>query len=172
MKKVLLTISASLIWICISCNNNSIVSAKDNSQAQKNLDAWHVVSMAFATGNQDMIDSVIADDYVDHKSKGDVRGRDSVKANIGRTHANLKNLKMEVIKELAENEYAFFWMHFTGNGTAASGMFAGPFDMNTVQVVKFMNGKTVEHWDYIEGKQLMKMMQHIRTNTDSSAMKK
>jgi len=40
--------------------------------------------MAFATGNQDAIDAVIADDYLDHTSSGDFKGRDSVKANIAR----------------------------------------------------------------------------------------
>ena len=71
MKYFLFTVTTSLLGICISCNESSTISAKEkgNSQAQRNLDAWHVVSMAFATGDQNVIDTVIADDYLDHTSR-------------------------------------------------------------------------------------------------------
>jgi predicted SnoaL-like aldol condensation-catalyzing enzyme len=150
--------------LCMSCTDRSPVSseAKGNSNAPKNLDAWHTVSMAFATGNQDAINTVIADDYIDHTSRGDFKGRDSVKANVARWHANLKDVKMEPIKEFADQDYAVFWMRFTGNSNGRMGIPVGPFDMTTVQVVRFKDGRAVEHWDYIDMKQMMQMMQSTK----------
>ncbi len=174
MKKNFFAVSATLLCICISCNDSSTASVegKDNSQAQKNLNAWHVVSKAFATGDADAIDSVIADDYIDHRAMGDVKGKDSVKANIIMVQATYKDIKMETIKELADNDYGFFWMHFSGNSNGAMGIPAGPFDMTNLQVVKFKDGKAVEHWEFMETGQLMKMMQQRGMNKmDSSKMK-
>jgi hypothetical protein len=143
MKKILFAASASLLCIGISCNDSSTVSGEgnDNSQAQQNLNAWHTVSMAFATGNQDAIDAVIADDYLDHTPRGDFKGRDSVKANIERWHTNLPDIKMERIKEFADDDYAIFWRRFIGNSNGRMGIPIGPFDIRTVEVVKFQNGK-------------------------------
>jgi predicted SnoaL-like aldol condensation-catalyzing enzyme len=107
---------------------------------------------------------VIADDYIDHKAMGGVKGRDSVKAGIIRVHANYKEIKMEAIKELADNDYGFFWMHFTGNSNGAMGIPAGPFDMTHLQVVKFKDGKAVEYWEFMETGQLMKMRQQRGTD--------
>jgi predicted SnoaL-like aldol condensation-catalyzing enzyme len=174
MKKNFFAVSATLLCICISCNDSSTASVegKDNSQAQKNLNAWHVVSMAFATGNPNAVDSVIADDYIDHKITGDVKGRDSVKANVARMHANIKDKKMETIKEIADNDYGFFWMRFTGSRNNVKGGPAEPFDFSSIQVVKFKDGKASEHWEFMETGQLMKMMQQRGMNKmDSSKMK-
>jgi len=164
MKDVCFAVYGSLLCICISCNDSSTASVerKDYSQAQKNLDTWHVVSMAFATGNKDAVDSVIADDYIDHTSIGDVNGRDSVKARISRMHTNYTDIKMERIKELADNDFAFIWMHFTGKSKGTPAIPAGPFDINTIQVAKFQNGKIVEHWEFRSVNEVFKMMQKKR----------
>jgi predicted SnoaL-like aldol condensation-catalyzing enzyme len=175
MRKKLLAVSVCLVCVCFSCNNRSTNSddSNNNSQARKNLDAWHVVSMAFANGNQNAIDSVIADDYLDHTSQGDFRGQDSVKSNIARWHTNLTNLKMERIKEFADNDYAVFWMRFTGNSNGKMGIPAGPFDMTTVQLVKFRDGKAIEHWNYMDMRDVMSMMSQMRIGikTDSGKIR-
>ena len=135
--------------------------AEKNSdpRSQKNIEAWHAVSMAFSTGNTGALDSVIAEDYIDHTPRGDYIGRDSVKANVARTHAHVKDIKMVTIRELVDEEYGFFWMHFTGKRIGAGSVNAGLFDFTAIQVVRFNNGKAVEHWEYTEMKELMKMMQ-------------
>ncbi len=172
MRNICFVVCSILICICISCNDSSTASveAKENSQAQKNLNSWHLVSKAFATGNVDAVDSLIADDYIDHRPMGDVKGKDSVKANIIRFHATYKDIKMEIIKELADNDYGFFWMRGTGNSNGAMGIPAGPFEITNLQVVKFKDGKAVERWEFMEMGQLMKMMQ--QRGTDPSKIKK
>lgn len=170
-KKNILSVFATFLFFCISCKNSSTASynVKENSLAQKNLDAWHVVRMAFANGTPNAIDTVIADDYIDHKSSGDVVGRDSVKANITRTHSNFKDLKMELIKELADNDFGFFWMHFAGSSIGTPTVPAGSSDMHTIEVVKFQNGKAAEHWQYRDINEMMKMMEAGRNNNNKMA---
>ena len=171
MRNFVFAIFLSISGICLSCSDSSVASVegKENSRIQKNLEAWHAVSMAFATGNTGALDSVIADDYIDHTPRGDYIGRDSVKANVSRVHANIKDIKMETIKELVDHEYGFFWMRFTGNRIDANGMISGPFHLTAIEVVKFNDGKAVEHWEYTEMKELMKMMQQRGSGPADSA---
>ncbi len=178
MKKTFFAVFASLLCICISCNDRPTVPGEGNDklQAQKNLNAWHTVAMAFATGNQQAIDTVIADDYLDHTSRGDYRGKDSVKANIARWHTNMKDKKMEIIKELADNDYGFFWMRWTGTRKGAGGMPAEPFDVTSLQVAKFKDGKAIEHWEFMETKEAMKVVKRMQKRgldkMDSSKVQK
>lgn len=160
MKKYLLAISFCFAFFCMSCNNKADDSnTSDNkmsAQAEKNVAASHVVSDAFGSGDVSKIDSAVASDFVDHTDRGDM-GRDSLKAMIKMVHATNKDMKMEIIKELADDEYVFSLMRFTGTSDGTM-MPPGPYDMQALQVVKFKDGKAVEHWEYMEPREMMKMM--------------
>ena len=64
----------------------------DNSKAegQKNIAASDAVMNAFQTGDASGLDSVIADDFVDHTDRGDKKGRDSLKAMVKFVHTNFR----------------------------------------------------------------------------------
>lgn len=149
----------------LSCNNESKPAAvtdaagADNatsSMTQKNLDAFHVVDKAFETGDVSGIDSVVADNFVDHTDKGDMN-RDSLKSMIKMMHGTDKTMKMETTKEVADDNYVFAQMHMTGTGDGVM-MPPGPYDIHSVEVVKFSNGKAIEHWGYMEMGDVSKMM--------------
>ena len=163
MKKILFLLSAGVFFLFMSCNNSSPTSseAANNSEAQKNIDASHVVSKAFETGDVSGVDSVIADDFVDHTDHGDVKGKDSLKAMVNMVHSNMKDMKQETIKELADNDYVFSWMRFSGTSNGAMGMPAGPYDFQSIEAVKCRDGKIVEHWGFMEAASMMKMMQSM-----------
>lgn len=126
-----------------------------SAAAQKNLDAMHVVDNAFKTGDISGIDSVVSADFVDHSDKG-TGNRDSLKAMIKMSAAD-KTMKMETTKEVADDDYVFAMMHMSGTGDGVM-MPAGPYDMHSVEVVKFSNGKAVEHWGFMEMGEVSKMM--------------
>ena len=161
-----------LVYVCfsiflLSCNSNGkpaeatdtpAADKATSSLAQKNLDAMHVVDKAFQTGDVSGIDSVVATNFVDHTDKGDMN-RDSLKAMI-KMSATDKTMKMETTKEVADDDYAFAMMHMTGTGDGVM-MPAGPYDMHSVEIVKFSNGKAVEHWSYMQGAEIAKMMQKM-----------
>jgi predicted SnoaL-like aldol condensation-catalyzing enzyme len=157
MKKILFAVSAGLLCICISCNNEK-TEAKGSAAAQKNLDVSHIVNKAFETGDVSAIDSAVASDFVGHSERGDMN-RDSLKAMITMMHATNKDMKMEMIKELADDDYVMSWMRFTGTSDGSMGMAKGPYDMQAMEVEKLKDGKIVEHWEFMTMQEMMKMMQ-------------
>lgn len=163
MKQIISLFAAGLLFCCISCNNEKTSGEtmssdkKDNSMAEKNLAAIHAVNNAFETGSTDALDSIIADDFVDHTDRGDKTGRDSLKAAIAWMRADSKDMKSSITKELADDEYAMIWQRYTGTSNGGMGK-AGPYDMKAVEVVRFKDGKAVEHWSFMEMQDVMKMM--------------
>jgi predicted SnoaL-like aldol condensation-catalyzing enzyme len=170
MKKIFIALLAGAFIIFTSCNDQTAGTSDGMSeQAQKNLEASRVVSKAFETGDVSGIDSVVAENFVDHTSdRGDVRGRDSLKAMITMVNQNYPDMKMEVMKEFADDNYVFTQMHFTGTSDGAMGMPPGPFDMRAIQVVRFENGKAVEHWEYMDMQDMMKMMNQMQPPADTT----
>ena len=162
MKKMI-PLFAGLLLCLFSCNNQQTPAettseTKDeNSAAKKNLEATHVVTKAFETGDISMIDSVVASDFVDH-SEGKSMNRDSLKAMILAWKADSKDNKSEVIKELADGEYVFSWMRFSGTSSGTIGMPAGPYSMSAIEAIRFRDGKAVEHWSFVDAGEMMKMM--------------
>jgi predicted SnoaL-like aldol condensation-catalyzing enzyme len=99
----------------------------------------------------------VSSDFVDHTERGDL-GRDSLKAMIVTMHQQMPDMKSEVIKEMADDEYVFGLIRYTGTSNGQMGMPAGPYDFRSLEVVKFKDGKAVEHWAYMEPREMMKMM--------------
>lgn len=130
---------------------------KDSSLSRKNLEAAHIVTKAFTTGDISQIDKVVAPDFIDHTDRGDA-GRDSLKAMIIAMHIQFREIKNEIIKEMADNDYAFLLVRSTGTSNGEMGMPAGPFEMNEIEMLKFKNGKITEHWSYLQLKDVMKMI--------------
>jgi predicted SnoaL-like aldol condensation-catalyzing enzyme len=163
MKQIVLLFATGLLCSFVSCNNekneaeSTTLTKEESSAAKKNLEASHVVTRAFDTGDPAMIDSVVASDFVDHTETGD-KNRDSLKAMIVAWKAASKDAKTEIIKELADDEYVFSWLRFTGTSSGGMGMPAGPYNMTSIEVVRFKDGKAVEHWGFMEPREMMKFM--------------
>ena len=158
MKKILFILSAFTICFLSACNQKDSAGGGMSEAAKKNLDAFHAVDQAFQTGDISRVDSVVASDFVDHTPKGDM-GRDSLKAMITIMKKGSGDMKSEIKKELADDEYVFAWMRWTGTSDGSiPDMPAGPYDMSGIEVVRFKDGKAVEHWGFMDVKEMMKMM--------------
>ena len=162
MRKILLLFLGSMPFVFSACNNateSSTASAPSasNTTAEKNLAASRLVNKAFETGDASLIDSAVAADFVDHTDRGDMN-RDSLKAMVVGLKQHFPDMKTEILKEVADEDYVFTWSRYTGNSTGAMGMPKGPYDMRVVHVVRFKDGKGVEHWEYMEPREMMKMM--------------
>ncbi len=181
MKKFISLFAIAILVGCISCSDDKTEKTgsdtmssdkKGNSMAEKNLSAVHAVNSAFETGNTAALDSVIADDFIDHTSMGDKKGKDSLKAAIAMMRADSKDMKMETTKELADDDYTMSWMHFTGTSSGAMGK-PGPYDVKAIEVVKFnKDGKATEHWEFMDMQDVMKMMPSVPTKMDEKVKKK
>ena len=142
--------------------------------AKRNLEVSHIINEAFRTGDISKLDSVVSPEYVDHTDRGDMKGIDSLKAAVKWIQENMKDMKMELRREWADNEYVSSWMRFTGNNTTAMpGFPAGPYDWNTIELSRYEEGKLIEHWGFMDIQSVMKMMQPsgMSTVTDSSGRK-
>jgi len=145
MKKFFNLAFVALISWCISCNqasDSATESADDNSAVQKNIDVGHAFNKAIETGDVNALDSILADDAVDHAGEnGDIKGKDSIKAELARIHTRFSDMKMETVKEIAGEDYLFQWIRFTGTSNGSMGMPAGPFDISAIEVAKFKTAK-------------------------------
>ncbi|MEO7924625.1 MAG: ester cyclase [Chitinophagaceae bacterium] len=157
MKKLLFFVSAALVCCLVSCSDKKEEAGGMSDKAKKNLEAMHTVAKAFETGDISGIDSAIASDFIDHTDKGDA-GRDSLKAMITAMYSVQNDMKSEVIKEFADDEYVFSWMRYTGTSDGSMGMPKGPYNMTAIEVAKFRDGKAIEHWSFMEPREMMKMM--------------
>jgi predicted SnoaL-like aldol condensation-catalyzing enzyme len=158
MKQLFSLFAAATLCCFLSCDHvKTATDTKEDSAAAKNLEASHIVTKAFDSGDVSMIDSVVASDFVDHTDRGD-KNRDSLKAMIIAWKADSKDSKSELIKELADGEYVFSWMRFTGTTSGTMGMPAGPYNMTSIEVIRCKDGKAVEHWGFMEPREMMKMM--------------
>lgn len=158
MRKILFAGIAGLFCICTACNNAPTANNGMSNEEQKNLAASQTITNAFKTGDVSGIDSVVADNFLDHTDRGDFTGRDSLKSMVKWIHANLKDAKTETIQEVAKGEYVWSWMRYTGTSNGVPGMPNGPYDMQAVELAKFKDGKAVEHWNFIETQDMMAMM--------------
>ena len=160
MKKISFAAFAGLFCICTSCNHDGVNTSynKENSQQQQNIAASDVVNKAFEKGDVSGIDSVVADDFLDHTDRGDKKGRDSLKAMVKFYYANFKNMKTEKIREVADGDYVWSWMHYSGTTDGSMGIPKGPYDMRGVELSKFKDGKAVEHWGFMDMQDMMKLM--------------
>lgn len=176
MKKIFFVAFAGLLCICTSCNDTGTSGTKGSEQKQKNIAASEAISKAFEIGDVSKIDSFVSADFVDHTDRGDKKGPDSLKAMVNLIHANMKDMKMEKVHELADDDYVMSWMRYTGTSDGSMGMPKGPYDMSAIEVSKFKDGKAVEHWGFMDMKDMMKMMPPPpppkMNNMDSSKMKK
>ena len=158
MKKILLAAFTGLICFCTSCETKTESASGMSDKAQKNMAASDAIGKAFETGDISKIDSVVADDFIDHTDQGDKKGKDSLKAMITMMHRTMKDMKMEKVHQVADDDYVFSWMHYTGTSDGAMGMPKGPYSMNAIEVSKYKDGKATEHWSFVNMMEMMKMM--------------
>ena len=174
MKKLLTIASAGMICFITACNSSGEKSASADTTASsastmaapsagdKNIATVHAINDAISSGDIAKLDQYIAKDGIDHSGEhGEVKGLDSIKAELSHMHDTYKGLKLESIQDAANNDYVFSLTRFSGTNTVASmGAPAGTnFDMTSVNVAKFNSeGKATDHWVYMSMADAMKMM--------------
>jgi len=163
MKKLLFAPILLLGIFMISCSNEGGMSAT----AKKNLDANHAIIKTFETKDFSKLGDYIAEDGVDHAGMtGDIKGLAAMKAEFEKMSAVNENPKTEIIKELADDEYVMSWLRFTGTlkvDQAGMGKAGDKYDMKSMELSKFKDGKAVEHWSFMEVADMMKMMSSMQT---------
>lgn len=149
MKKIALVFLAAGSIFFLSCNSEGGMSAT----AKKNLEVNDAIMKAYEVGDFTKMGDYIAADAVDHGGEtGDVKGLDNIVSEMKRYRTMMPDMKVEMTRSLADDEYVYTWGKMSGtmNGKAVT--------MSSVDVSKFKDGKAVEHWVYMDPKEIMQMM--------------
>ena len=157
MKKLLFAFAFGTSCFLFSCQPNGGMSAT----AKKNLESAQAVAKMFESGDFSKVGDYIAADAVDHAGmNGDVKGLDSIKASFGQMSGMMTDIKNEIVKEVADDEYTFQWMKQSSTMKMdAMGMKAGSKNtFDAIEVSKFKDGKIAEHWSFLNFTDMPKMM--------------
>ena len=147
---MLLFLSIGITIVFISCNSNS---GGMSATAKKNMEVNDAIMKAYEAGDFSKMGDYIATDAIDHGSDhGDVKGLDSIVADMKRYRAMMPDMKSTMSRSLADDEYVFTWAKIAGTMNGKS------ITMSSVDVSKFKDGKAVEHWIYVDPKDMMNMM--------------
>ncbi len=133
--------------------------AKDQMKqaAQDLLDAWW-------SGKTDGLDAVVAENFTTHMSMPSVSstGAQKLKDMIAMSNAAFTGNKAEDLHLTAEGDRVVAHYRWKGKNTGAMGEAMPatnkPVDVECVDILRFENGKIVEHWGYMEE---MKMMEQL-----------
>lgn len=162
MKNLFFLLIIVVSSICISCKNEGGMSAT----AKKNLEVNEAIMKAYEAGDFSKMGDYIAADAIDHGSDhGDVKGLDSIVADMKRYHAMMPDMKSSTTRSLADDEYVFTWATVSGT------MNGKPMTMSSIDVSKFKDGKAVEHWMYMDPKDMMAMMPPPPAPADTTVKK-
>ena len=163
MKQVLLAAGA-MLFLLASCKDADHSEKTTDTQTAKNSSNNRMVYKAIETGDVSGLDSVMTPDIIDHEGGmdgKDIVGRDSVKARLADMHNHFTDLRMDVVSEsTADNGYNFVLVKMTGTAKDASMHMTPGTKLNStsVDVVKLKDGKAVEHWYFVDPKEMMDMM--------------
>ena len=170
MRKLFLFTCTIGCFAMFSCTNNTGVSEK----AKKNLENARAVAKSFETKDLSKLNDYIADDVIDHAAPGgESKGIDNLKKMFTEMESTTTDSKMQVTKEIADDDYVFQWMKESWTQTRESmGMKPGNYSFNMIEVSKFnAENKITEHWSFIDVNDAMKMMPQPMSG-DSSSMNK
>ncbi len=165
----------AMLWSCGGTNpehdtmlaeHKAMLSADSAKQAsmeqmkqtvQRFLDLWF-------TGNTDGIEEIVAENFVSHMSMPGVNstGIQQLKDLVAIASVAFTDNKTEDMHLIAEGDRVVAHYRWKGvnSGPMGEGMPATnkPVDVHTVDVLRFENGKVVEHWGYMEDFKMMEQL--------------
>lgn len=149
MKKYCPILLAAVTLFLVSCSGGGGLSAK----AKKNKEVNSAIMKAYESGDFSKMSEYMAADAVDHGGEmGDVKGVDNIVAEMKKYRAMMPDMKSTIIHEMADDEYVMTWAKFTGtmNGKMTT--------MTSADISRFKDGKAVEHWVFMDPKEVAAMM--------------
>jgi len=158
MRELFLITAVILLNCLIACNSDS---GGMSATAKKNKEVNTAIMKAYEAGDYSKMGDYIAADATDHGSYiGDVKGLDSIVEAMKKYHEQMNHTGTEVIKEMADDEYVIVWSKVSGTAKIdMMGMKAGQsYTMHGVDIAKFKDGKAIEHWIFMDPKDIAQMM--------------
>ena len=176
MKKVCYTMAIATMCIATSCTdsgtNTTSGNNADSTEMERNMAKSRSIYKAIEKGDGALIDTLIADDAVDHQGPNGtpIKGGDSIRHFLTDMHNHVSDLKFDMISDAARGDYIFSMVQISGTmKDNMMGMPAGTkMDEKTVDVIKVKDGKMVEHWGFMDPNEMMKQMKAMPMPMDST----
>jgi steroid delta-isomerase-like uncharacterized protein len=152
-------LAVSMAFCIASCGNMN--TKPDNSAvAEKNKESMKKVFEMFQTGNSQGIENYVSENHVDHNPPPDIKstGVQELKDIIAMHHGAFPDSKMTILSMVAEGDMVIAHFNMKGTNTGAMGNMPATnktIDVNGVDIVRFADGKGVEHWGYWEEAKMM-----------------
>lgn len=109
----------------------------------------------FRSGDVQVLDSILSDDFVDHSDSRD-QGRDSLKYFIQTVYAHKGGLRSEIVRQVADSNYVFTWLRYAATEQDLNASQTN-FDMQSIGVALFREGQIIEHWEFANVQDLVQM---------------
>ena len=185
MKNTLLFVLplAAILWSCSGSNpehdkmmaeHKAMMSA--DSAKQASLDQMKQTAQRFydiwLAGKSDGLEEIIAENFISHNPIPGITstGIQQMKDMLAMSNATFTNNKVEDMRMMADGDRVIAHYRWKGvnTGPMGEGMPATnkPIDVYGVDVMRFENGKVVEHWGYMED---MKMMDQLGMGPGAAA---
>ena len=173
MKNKILFLNAGLVactFFLISCSNQADQTAKANLEMNKAT--MNKIYEAFSTGNTADLSNYVESNFVEQEQNPNIKetGIEGLKKTIEMYRGSFPNLKMNPVSIIAEGDLVTVRFNMTGANTGPMGEMPPTnksIDIEGVDIIKFKDGKAVEHWGFY---QEMKMMEQLGMMQESPGM--
>ena len=143
-----LTALLALVLVAPAFAQNAVIgkSTQENKMITK-----RVIAM-FNARDYTAVSDLFTEDHVNHAIQtvnGPAKGREGVKAVIGRIESAFPDFKMEILDLIAEGDRVAYRMRFTGThkgpymGISPTGR---KVSVEAMHMLRFSEGKVAEHW--------------------------
>lgn len=134
-RNLLLSVTVlSLFYFTTSCNQKITT----NPQLTVVQRANNQLLKVFSSGDISLLDNIIAPDFINHTSRGNVKGMDSLKIMVKSFHGMFKPSKMVIKRQWADGEYGIDWIRYTNSDSSSV--------IEGMEMTRFVEGKAIEHW--------------------------
>lgn len=156
MKKALLLLMMGLTFV--ACSEKDPMAETE----AKNLAAFKSFDEAMQKNDMASLDKYVDAGYVAHQMMpGQKPGLEGLKESFAMMKASFPDTKWTYTNTWAEGDYVIG--HFQMSGTMTGPMGPMPasnkkYDVSGVDVIKYKDGKAIEHWMYMEDRKMMEQM--------------
>ena len=158
--------------VIISCNDTANVASTNDEKTveNKNHENMQAVYRAIETGDVSKLDSIIAEDVVDHNANpdgSDIKGRDSIKKMLGAIHTYFEDgFKMDLLSDATSDDGNYHYAMVRMKGKAKANPWGMPvgedIDDTNVDVVKLRDGRATDHWGFMSMGDFNEMMKNMK----------
>lgn len=159
MNKLTLLTATALLCISTSCTSKKQDCVSETTK--KNIASTHGIFNCFTANDFSKLGDYVAEDCIDHSGgKTDMKGLAQMKAEFEKWTTMIDNTQTTTKIEMANDEYVISWVSFniTMKEDVATKKVGETFEKSDVEMLRFRDGKAIEHWTFIDARDMDKVL--------------